>query len=53
MAADENEQNNDIQNVAQMDMVELTDSPDNDVTYVIGSKWYVRLWNWMKRMFHL
>ena len=36
-----------------MNMVELTDSPDNDVTYVIGKKLYVRLWNWMKRMFHL
>lgn len=50
LAADENEQNNDVQNAAQMDMVELTDSPDNDVTYVIGSKWYVRLWNCMKRI---
>ena len=53
LAADENEQNSDVQNIAQMDIVELTDSPDNDVTYVIGSKWYVRLWNWMKRMFRL
>lgn len=36
-----------------MDVVELPDSSDNDVTYVIGSKWYVRLWNWMKRVFRL
>lgn len=36
-----------------MDMVELTDGPDNDVTHVIGSKWYVRLWNWMKRVLRL